>query len=120
MVDESGNIAVIEGPAAVAQDVACACRLFAGELWYDTTQGLPYFESILGRLPSAGFLMAKYTEAALGVPGVEAALVTLDPVPSSRTLTGRIDLTLTDEAAISVAIGTATEKPWYVTAVDAD
>ena len=51
--DANGNIALATEPYARAQDVASACRLFRGELWYDTAAGIPYFEDILGKSPPA-------------------------------------------------------------------
>ena len=51
ILDAASNIAIASEPYAVAQDVASAIKLFAGELWYDTTKGVPYFASILGKSP---------------------------------------------------------------------
>lgn len=73
VLDSAGNIAVAEPPYALAQDVASAVRLFLGELWYDTTKGVPYFEDILGHLPPASMLTAYIEKAALTVPGVVSA-----------------------------------------------
>ena len=112
-VDAFGNIAVADRPLAIAQDVASACRLFLGELWYDTTQGLPYWESILGKTPSSGFLMAKFAEAALTVPGVVDVIVSLDPLTTSRVLTGSI--TITDDRGVTTVQGIG--DFWYATGV---
>lgn len=112
-LDSSGNIAAASGAYAVAQDVACALRLFAGELWYDTAQGVPYFETILGFLPSRGFLMAKFSEAALGVPGVVSVVVSLDDISVARNLTGSVVCTLESGEEVEVEIGV----PWYTSAV---
>ena len=49
VLDTAGNIALAKDPYAKAQDVASACRLFAGELYYDTEKGIPYFEETLGK-----------------------------------------------------------------------
>lgn len=76
--DASGNIAMAQNPYALAQNVASACRLFSGELWYDTTQGIPYFDNVLGTSPPTEFLKAQLVKAALTVPEVvEANAVTL-------------------------------------------
>jgi hypothetical protein len=48
VLDASGNIAVASAPYAIAQDAASAIRLFAGEHWYDTAQGIPCFSQVLG------------------------------------------------------------------------
>ena len=47
VLDAEGNIAVCEEPYSIAQDVACACRTFKGELIYDVNDGVPYFSEIL-------------------------------------------------------------------------
>ena len=41
VLDTAGNIALAKDPYAKAQDVASACRLFAGELYDDTEKGIP-------------------------------------------------------------------------------
>jgi hypothetical protein len=44
-----------------------------GELWYDTTQGVPYFQDVLGELPPLSLFMSYMERAALTVPGVVSA-----------------------------------------------
>jgi hypothetical protein len=106
----SGNLSVIDGSAAIAQDVASAVRLFRGELWYDTTRGVPYFEAILGQAPPAGVVTARVTAAALTVPHVVRVRDALDPVGVDRRLTGT--LTITDDRGQTVV----TPLPWYIKA----
>lgn len=88
-VDAAGNIAVATAPYSLAQDVATACRLFLGELWYDDTKGIPYFDQILGQLPTEATLKQYLTNAALGVPGVASADVVIGSF-DNRTITGQI------------------------------
>jgi len=52
VLDVSGNIAVASDPYSVAQDGASALKLVSGELWYDTTRGVPYFQRIFGKAPN--------------------------------------------------------------------
>lgn len=73
VLDTMGNIALAAPPYALAQDVASAVRTFLGELWYDTTQGIPYFQQILGKLPPASVITQLISNAALTVPGVVTA-----------------------------------------------
>lgn len=87
--DADGNIAVASEPYSLAQDVACACRLFRGELWYDTTKGIPYFEEILGHLPPAAVIKAEYVRAAQTVPDVVNARCFLRDL-TKRVLNGQI------------------------------
>lgn len=89
VLDASGNIAVATEPYAIAQDVASACRLFAGELWFDTNQGVPYFSQILGQFPPLPLVRARLVEAALTVPGVMSAQVVISAF-SGRTITGQV------------------------------
>lgn len=89
VLDAAGNIACASEPYAIAQDVACACRLFAGELWYDTSQGVPYFTEILGQWPPLPLVRARLVEAALTVAGVVSAQVIIGSL-KDRTLAGQV------------------------------
>lgn len=70
VLDSSGNIALASDPYSVGQDVASALRTTLGEVWFDTSQGVPYFQSILGHVPPISYIKAKLIAAALTVPGV--------------------------------------------------
>ena len=48
-VDATGNIAMATGPNAIAQDVASAISTFLGEVYYDTTLGVPYLTDVLAQ-----------------------------------------------------------------------
>lgn len=91
-LDANGNVAVATGPAALAQDAASALRLHKGELWYDTTQGVPYFAQILGRVAPPALVKAKLEAAALTVPGVTGAKVFIASVVDRR-LSGQVQIT---------------------------
>ena len=93
--DLNGNIAVASTPYSTAQDIASACRLFLGELWYNTDAGVPYFENILGQQPSLSYIQAQLQAAALTVPNVATATVALTGVVN-RGLTGQVQFTTTD------------------------
>lgn len=90
MLDASGNIALASEPYALAQDVASAARLFLGELYYDVSKGVPYFQEILGRSPPLELIRANYVEAALTVPGVLQAKCTITRF-QNRKIEGEID-----------------------------
>ena len=94
MVDASGNIAVATDPYALLQDVSCACRLFLGELWYDTAQGVPYWQEILGHQPPATVLKTALQNAALTVPGVVTATVYITDF-TNREVSGQVQVTTT-------------------------
>jgi len=115
-VDADGNIAVASGLYATAQDVASAVRLFRGELWYDTTQGVPYFDRVLAKAVPLSFVATLVSAAAKTVPGVADAKC--DLALTDRTVSGKI--TIANEsgqtATVSAQLGSGS-VPWYVSAV---
>ena len=119
VVTPSGDIAVATGAYAIAQDVASAVRLFSGELWYDTSQGLPYFQQILGKLPSLQFMKSKFIVAGLTVPGVVSIKCFLTgPPKATRELGGQLQIT-DDRGQLSVlTTGAFGAEPWYFNAAD--
>lgn len=88
-VDAAGNIAMCTNPYSVAQDVASALRLFAGEAYFDTSQGVPYFTQILGHSPPLALVKSLLLHAALSVPEVTSAIVFVASV-TNRRLTGQV------------------------------
>jgi hypothetical protein len=96
-----GNLAVAQAPYAIAQDVASAVRLFAGELWYDTAKGVPYFSEILGHQPPLSLMKAEFTKAALTVPLTASVKVFISGT-SDRNVTGQIQIT--DTSGVTVAV----------------
>lgn len=104
VLDVNGNIALAGTPYSIAQDVASAVRTFLGECWYDTTQGLPYWQEILGDLPPLQYISGKIQAAALSVPNVVSAEVTFTSF-TNRSLAGQILIIDTDGAANNVAFG---------------
>jgi hypothetical protein len=79
----------------VAQDVASAIRLFQGELWYDTTQGVPYWEKLLGMNPTTSQIAAAFNAAALTVPGVVTASTVITSI-AGREVSGQIQFSTSD------------------------
>lgn len=92
VLDIEGNIAAASAPYALAQDAASAIKLFAGELYYDTSKGVPYFTAILGQLPPISLVKQYFSDAALTVPEVTGARVFLTAI-SNRTLSGQVQIT---------------------------
>jgi hypothetical protein len=101
VLDSSGNIALATPPYAIAQDVSCAIRLFLGELWYDTTQGIPYWGDVLGQLPPAGLLTQLIQNAALTVPGVVTAICTIQSF-NDREVMGQVEFV--DENSVTSVV----------------
>jgi hypothetical protein len=94
-LDARGNIAMATPPYSRAQSVANALRLFAGELWYNTAAGIPYFEEILGHAPPVSAFEQYMVRAALTVPGVAEAQCTISGI-EGRVLTGSVTFTSDD------------------------
>jgi len=90
-LDSSGNIALASPPYALAQDVASAIRTFLGEVWYDDTLGIPYFQTILGKTPPLSVFQEYMVNAALTVPGVvKANCIVQSFSPETRTVIGQV------------------------------
>lgn len=92
VLDVDGNWAVAEEPYAVAQDVASAIKLFAGELWYNTGKGVPYFGSILGHSPSVAYMKSQFAAAAHTVPLVVEAICYISSL-AGRNVHGQVQTT---------------------------
>lgn len=90
-INAAGNIAMASDPYSIIQDVASRCRLFLGELYYDTTQGIPYFTQILGKRPPLQLVKNQLVRAAMMVPGVLSARVFITRF-EGRELSGQIQI----------------------------
>lgn len=103
-LDASGNLALATGAYALEQDVASAARTFAGEVYYDTSLGVPYLQQILGLTPPLSVFQAAISAEALRVPGVATATVTINSYGNdTRAATGAI--TFTDNSGNSLQAG---------------
>jgi len=101
VLDAAGNIAMATPPYALAQDVASAVRTFLGEVWYDMTQGIPYFSEVLGKLPPAALLTQLISKQAKTVPGVVTAQCVITAF-NARGVSGQIQFTDTSGASTHV------------------
>ena len=92
--DSFGNIAQNTQAAAVAQDVASAIKLFLCELYYDTTQGVPYNGQIFSQTYNAAIINSAIQQAALSVPNVVDAVASVTNQNSAgqptRNVTGTV------------------------------
>ena len=101
VLDSNGDIALAAPPYAVAQDVVSAIRTFLGELWYDTKQGVPYWQQLLGKNPTSSQIIAAFNKAALSVPGVKTANTVITSV-AGRTVEGQVQFSTSDGAMTTV------------------
>jgi hypothetical protein len=91
-LNAAGDIAVAAEPYAIAQDAASAIKTFSGELFYDTTMGLPYWQQILGHWPPLPLVKAYMVDTALTVPGTASANVFVTSF-IDRELHGQVQIT---------------------------
>lgn len=103
LLDASGNIAMATPPYAVAQDVASAVRTFLGEVWYDTSLGVPYFQEILGHTPPLTLFQELIAQAAQTVPTVTSAECTITAF-ENRRVTGQVTFTTTNGQTGTVSL----------------
>lgn len=101
VADATGNIAVATDAYAVAQDAATEVRTFQGEVYYDTTKGVPYFQQILGRFPPLQAVKSALVTAALRADGAQSAKAFITGV-SGRQIQGQLHIT--DSTGTTVAI----------------
>ncbi len=112
-LDASGNIAVASAPYAIAQDVATQLSTFLGECWYDTTQGVPYWQQILGKRPPASLIVSLLEAQALNVPDVATAAATIGGIGTqtamvvARGILGQMIITDTEGGATALSIGSS-------------
>ena len=90
VLDAYGNIAVAQPPYALAQDVASAVQTWQGECIYDTTQGIPWDDEVIGQLPPQALLTGLMSkEATTRVPGVVQAQTLIQSF-KDRLVTGQL------------------------------
>lgn len=95
VLDVNGDLAIAADPYSLAQDAASACRTFLGECYYNSTLGIPFFQSFFGRAPNISLMKQKFAAQALLVPGVVSAKVFITSVVGRR-VTGQVQVTDAD------------------------
>jgi hypothetical protein len=91
VLDVNNDIAVASEPYSLAQDAASAIKTFLGEVYYDTTIGIPYFTEVLGTTPPIPLLQALFNAAAETVPDVASAQTAITAI-TKRVLTGQVQI----------------------------
>lgn len=92
LLDVNGNIAKAENPYALAQDAASVIRTWLGEVYFDTTVGIPWLQQVFGRSPTLSLLKEQLKAAAMTVPEVASANVYLVTL-SDRRVGGQVHVT---------------------------
>lgn len=70
LIDDTGNLLVIDNAERVAQQIHISLRFWLGEWFLDTSQGVPYFEYILVKNPNLAHVTQVLSEAITAVEGV--------------------------------------------------
>ena len=99
--DANGNIAMADEPYAIAQDVASAVRTFLGECWFNTEDGVPYWDDILGEYPPLQLVKSDIVAVAMTVTGVVDAQCYITGF-DNRTLTGQVQVTTSDGVTLPI------------------
>jgi len=103
VIDAYGDIAVASDPYSISQDICSAVRLMLGELWYDTSRGIPYYQQVIGKTVNLALLKSFVEAAAKTVTGVLTAQCFISAF-KDRTVTGQIQFTY----AVATSNGTTT------------
>lgn len=101
VLDADENIAKASNPYSLAQDAASVIRTWLGEVYFDTTLGIPWRQQVFGKTPSLSLLKEQLKAAALTVPevgSVDVFIVTAD----ARIVGGQLQVT-SEQGLVSVA-----------------
>jgi hypothetical protein len=105
-VDAAGNWAMASEPYALAQDVSSAIRLIQGELWYDDSQGIPYFQKILRQPLTLAEFQDFMVNAALTVPNVVSATCVVESYSATtRAIVGQVQFTDANDNTGAISLG---------------
>jgi len=84
---ENGDLVLVDGVDAIAQDLDVRLQTFQGECFLDTRIGVPYFQSILGQKPRLTAIKGIFRDSVLSTSGVQSISdFTLDYDGSTREL----------------------------------
>jgi hypothetical protein len=93
----TGDLQIISGIPGVIQDIMTRLKMFQGEFFLDQTVGVPYFQEIFVKNPSANLIKAAFRDAILATPFVTAVgnlAITYDG--AARTISIKFDATIGD------------------------
>lgn len=70
LATEAGDLVLISGIEAIAQDCQIRLKFFKGEWFQDTRLGMPWYQEILGKKPRMSVVSEILRKAIMGVPGI--------------------------------------------------
>lgn len=87
IADNGSDMVLVDGTAAIAQDITIRLQTFLGEWFLDTRIGIPYFQKVLGQKPRLIALKGLFRKAILTTSGViSISDFTLNFTGATRTL----------------------------------
>ena len=101
VLDIDNNIACAHAPYALAQDAASEMKTFEGEVYYNTEQGVPYWQQILAQLPPLSLIKNALVTAAERTPDVDSARCFIIST-QNRIVTGQVQI-LDDSGNVAAA-----------------
>lgn len=104
-LDSNKNLAFVDNDYAIAQNVACACRAFVNDMYFNQSEGIPHFSADISNKSTVNpTLLAYFMEKeAKKFPEIKGAKLT-DLAATNRILTGKLELTLETGRTIYVTI----------------
>lgn len=104
-LDGSGDFAWVSGNYATAQNVACACRAFTQDMYFNQEDGIPHFYTDISNPQNINTaLLAYYAEKeAKKFPEVKSAKLSGIRI-ENRVMQAVLELTLNNDEVINVSI----------------
>lgn len=99
-LNENGSLKTADPYYSIAQNVACAVRLFTSDAYFNTDIGIPHFDVTLKRNPALSVIRSHIKKAAMSVAGVKNAEVIINN--DNGIIQGEIRITLENGERISV------------------
>lgn len=105
-VGADGNLKMKSGADAIAQNVACEGKCFAGGCLYYSDHGIDWMSEALGEKFQKSIISVRLREAALATQGVKSVeSVTVDALDlATRTVTGEIIIKTTEDENVTARI----------------
>ena len=104
LVIEDGNLVVIEGDDSLKQTLHRRLLTVKGGYRYDLSQGVPYFERILGKNPDLETIRIIYRQTLLQHPEVREVKDITFEVDSNRQLINTRILVTTKDAPLTLNV----------------
>lgn len=89
----NGDLVLVDGLAAIAQDVTTRLQFFLGEWFLNTSAGIPYFQKILVKNPNLAVVGSLLRKTILTTPGIKTLTEDLSFVFTGATRTMSVSFT---------------------------